>query len=110
MISATWGGTISSQLSSPLAMRLSTSREKVAPAFCQDLHTDPHSDPPIPSTVTKLRASDGAVRATIPVGGGPNGAAVSRGKIWVTNYFDDTISILRDGNDAELRLAWRFVR
>ena len=38
----------------------------------------------------------GTVTSTIPVGGGPEGVAVSprTGKIYIVNYQDDTVSVI----------------
>jgi DNA-binding beta-propeller fold protein YncE len=47
------------------------------------------------NNVTRLRASDGALLGTYPVGGEPRGLAFDGGHIWVTNYATDSVTKLR---------------
>jgi DNA-binding beta-propeller fold protein YncE len=46
------------------------------------------------NTVTKLRASDGALEATLPTGPGPYGIAFDGANVWVTNSDAGTVSKL----------------
>lgn len=50
------------------------------------------------NTVTKLRASDGALLATYSVGSGPVSAAFDGSSIWVVNDNDNTVTKLRASN------------
>ena len=53
-------------------------------------------------TVTKLRASDGALEGTFPVGGSPYYMTFDGANIWVTNYFDNTVTKLRASDGTTL--------
>jgi DNA-binding beta-propeller fold protein YncE len=44
------------------------------------------------NTVTKLRASDGALIGTFPTGQFPEGAAFDGANVWVVNAGDGTVS------------------
>jgi DNA-binding beta-propeller fold protein YncE len=53
-------------------------------------------------TVTKLRASDGALVGTYAVGTQPFGFAFDGANIWVANYGGDTVTKLRASDGALL--------
>jgi hypothetical protein len=53
-------------------------------------------------TVTKLRASTGAVLGTFAVGNGANWPAFDGANIWVPNYFDNSVTKLRASDGANL--------
>jgi hypothetical protein len=67
------------------------------------------------STVTKLRASDGASLGTFNVGGAPMGLAFDGANIWVANSFDNTVGKLWRATArrwarsrwAKYRISWR---
>src|SRR5437773_2209469 len=44
------------------------------------------------NTVTKLRASDGALLGTFPVGTYPSGILFDGTSIWVVNFYDYTVT------------------
>jgi DNA-binding beta-propeller fold protein YncE len=53
-------------------------------------------------TVTKMRASDGTVLGTFPVGGSPEGVLFDGTNIWVANNADNTLSKLRASDGVVL--------
>jgi DNA-binding beta-propeller fold protein YncE len=53
-------------------------------------------------TVTKVRASDGAVLGTYAVGNRPVALAFDGSSIWVANYLSDTITKLKASTGATL--------
>ena len=53
-------------------------------------------------TVTKLRASDGALQGTFAVGTRPVGVAFDGANIWVANYGSDNVTKLRASDGAVL--------
>src|SRR3954470_21225580 len=53
-------------------------------------------------TVTKLRASDGALLGTFPAGTAPTYSAYDGANIWVTDYFGATVTKLRASDGALL--------
>jgi Collagen triple helix repeat (20 copies) len=54
------------------------------------------------SSVTKLRASDGANLGTFPLGSTPNGVAFDGANIWVTNVYSNNVMKLRASDGANL--------
>ncbi len=56
----------------------------------------------IDNTVSKLRASDGAILGTFPSGTTPAGVAFDGANVWVTNISRNTISKLRASDGASL--------
>src|SRR5690242_19924120 len=54
------------------------------------------------NTVTKLRASDGALLGTFAVGGGPFSIAFDGANIWVANVNDNSVTKLRASDGAVL--------
>jgi hypothetical protein len=54
------------------------------------------------STVSKLRASDGANLGTFNVGGAPMGVAFDGANIWVVNSFPNTVTKLRASDGTNL--------
>jgi serine/threonine protein kinase len=56
------------------------------------------------NTVTKLRASDGAVLNTFPAGKEPRGIALEGDNVWVTNLGDNTVRKLRASDGSPLGL------
>src|SRR6202140_3674336 len=54
------------------------------------------------STVTKLRASDGANLGTFNVGGAPMGVAFDGANVWVVNSFDNTVTKLQASDGKTL--------
>ena len=50
----------------------------------------------------KIRASDGVVLTTYPVGLGPLGVAYDGVNIWVANSYDNTVSKLRPSDGVSL--------
>src|SRR5271166_6946625 len=64
--------------------------------------SNPWSVNPGTSSVSKLRASDGALLGTFTVGYIPGYAAFDGANIWVTNLGDNTVSKLRASDGATL--------
>jgi YVTN family beta-propeller protein len=65
------------------------------------------ADPPLPiarlrarGQLTELRANDGGVVNTIPVGDSPRSIAFDGLRMWVTNSWDNTVSVLRASDDS----------
>jgi DNA-binding beta-propeller fold protein YncE len=54
------------------------------------------------NTVTKLRASDGALQGTFAVGDSPAEDTFDGANIWVTNSYDNTVTKLRASDGALL--------
>ena len=54
------------------------------------------------NTVSKLRASDGQVLGTYPVGIGPIGIAFDGANIWVANYSSNNVTKLRASDGVGL--------
>lgn len=52
--------------------------------------------------MAKLRASDGALLATFPVGSTPEGILFDGSNIWVANLLSDTVTKLRASDGAPL--------
>jgi len=51
-----------------------------------------HNPPSQPGSVTKIRASDGAIQQTITAGKGPFHPAFDGSNVWVPNYYDGTVT------------------
>src|SRR4051812_31352147 len=54
------------------------------------------------SSVTKLRASDGANLGTFPVGNNPRAIAFDGANIWVANQYENTVTKLRASDGTTL--------
>ena len=56
-------------------------------------------------TVTRIDPATDSVRATIPVGDGPNGIAVANGAVWVSNELGGTLSRIDPVRNIPSRLS-----